>query len=183
MEIKVSQKTKKTAKEFGLSPERLAFADLLAVGWPADDAYAATIRTGVSTWTQKALSEEISRLEKSDEVQNRIQDVRNVLTIRQKEAVQKASKSERSSIIANAMSKEQMLFDLQTALNGMKTGSKEWLDTKKMIIDVTRMKQDEVQQDDNTIHYFLPVQYPTGCQDCLYQRCDACKYKKEYNEK
>ena len=80
------------------------------------------------------------------------------------------------------MSNENMLDDRQTAKQKMTVGTKEWLDTNKLIVDVTRMKQDEVVNEETTIHYFLPVQYPTGCQDCLYQRCDTCKYKKTYEE-
>lgn len=176
MDVKVSTKASKLAKQFGLSPEQLAFADLLAVGWQSDDAWAVAIRTGV-TWTKTYLKSEIDKLAKNEKVQSRVKEVRNILTVRQKEQVAKATKSERDHVIASAMSKEQMLFDLQTALTGMAAGSKEWLDTKKMIIDVTRMKQDEVQKDDNTIHYHLPVHYPTGCKDCLYSRCEQCSFR------
>ena len=45
---------------------------------------------------------------------------------------------------------------------------------------IRRAHKDEVQTENTTIHHFLPVQYPTGCHDCLYQRCDSCKYKREY---
>ena len=39
----------------------------------------------------------------------------------------------------------------------MTFGSKEWLDTNKMIADITRMKQEEVKTEDNTVHYFIPL--------------------------
>jgi len=45
------------------------------------------------------------------------------------------------------------------------------------------MKQDEVSQDDSTIHFYVPLKYPTGCQDCIYQRCNTCKYKLEFKKK
>lgn len=165
-----------------LTPESLAFADMCSLGWEPVDAYIVAFRKG-ATWIKKALKEEVDKLYNSEPVQSRIAENRRVLTERQKEAVKQTAKKERNVIVDSAMSKEQMLYDLQTAVVGMTPGSKEWLDTKKLIVDVTRMKQDEVQTENNTIHHFLPVHYPTGCQDCLYQRCDSCKYKKYYVEK
>ena len=86
------------------------------------------------------------------------------------------------TIVETAMSKETMLYKLQTAKSLKPKDSKEWIDINEMIIDVTRMKQDDVQTENNTIHHYLPVHYPTGCQDCLYSRCNFCKYKKAYKE-
>ncbi|MBR1449551.1 MAG: hypothetical protein IJ588_12500 [Prevotella sp.] len=181
MDITVSQKTAKLARQYRLRPQDLAFADLVAVGWEPEDAWAAAVREGV-TWTKTARKQALSDLLNAENVQDRINDVKAVLRKNQIEAVKNASDKDKKAIVNNAMSKENMLYDLQTALESMTIGSKEWLDTKKMIIDVTRMKQDEVKDDNNTIHHFLPVHYPTGCQDCLYSRCDTCKYKKSYRE-
>ena len=182
MELEVSQKTEKTCKTYKLSAEALAFADLCAVGWEPSDAYIVAFHKG-STWIKKALKDEVARMLKSELIQARMDDVKSVLTERQKQAVVSVSKKERDRVIDAAMSKEQMLYDLQSAKARHEVGSKEWLDTNKLIVDVTRMKQDEVKQDDKTILYHLPVHYPTGCQDCLYQRCDTCRYKKAYEER
>lgn len=181
MDITVSQKTSREARAAKLSAEELAFADLIATGWPQEDAWAVAIRKGV-TWKKSALKEDIEKLFLSPAVQERIEATKSVLTTRQKEAVANATKSQRNDVITRAMSKENMLFNLQTALDSMKVGTKEWIDTSKMIVDVTRMKQDEVKQDDETVHYFLPVHYPTGCQDCLYSRCDQCQFKRKCEE-
>ena len=44
--------------------------------------------------------------------------------------------------------------------------SKEWLEIKKMIADITQAKRDEIQTEDNTIHYYLPL----TCSQCsLYK--------------
>lgn len=177
MQIEVSQKTDKICKGLKVSPETLAFADLCAVGWEPVDAFFVAYKKGM-TWMKKALKEEVEKTLKSKSVQDRMDEVKRVLSERQKEAVKQTAKKERNTVVDTAMSKEQMLYDLQTAVTTMAPGSKEWLDTKKLIVDVTRMKQDEVQTENTTIHYFLPVHYPTGCQDCLYNRCDSCKYKK-----
>lgn len=182
MEFELTQKTERICKSTKLSAEALAFADLCAVGWEPSDAYIVAFRKG-STWIKKALRQEVEKIMQQTNVQNRIAETQRVLSERQKEAVRQTAKKERNAVVDTAMSKEQMLYDLQTAKAAMQVGSKEWLDTNKLIVDVTRMKQDEVQQEDSTIHYFLPVQYPTGCKDCLYQRCNMCKYKKAYSEK
>lgn len=181
MDISVSPKAGKLARQYRVRPQDLAFADLVAVGWEPEDAWAAAVREGV-TWTKTARNKAISDLVSSPNIQERIQAVQSVLRKNQVDAVRNATNKERKDIVNEAMSKENMLFDLQSALSQMTVGSKEWLDTKKMIIDVTRMKQDEIKDDETTVHHFLPVRYPTGCQDCLYSRCDTCKYKKSYKE-
>lgn len=181
MEIELSQKTERLCKSLKLTSEQMAFADLCATGWEPTDAYIIAFRRG-STWVKKALKNEIDKLMSSDPVKNRIDETRSVLSQRQKDAIMSATKKEANTIIEAAMSKEKMLYELQTAKTEKVKGSKEWIEINKMIIDVTRMKQDDIQTENNTVHYFLPVHYPTGCQDCLYQRCDTCKYKKGYKE-
>lgn len=179
MELEVSQKTSRICKALKLDPESMAFADLCATGWEPSDAYIVAFHKG-STWIRRALKDEVERLLESEPVKNRIDESRNVLSKRQKDSIVRAKDKETAEVVNSALSKEQMLFDLQTAKSRMTVGSREWIDINKMIVDVTRMKQDEVQTENTTIHHFLPVQYPTGCHDCLYQRCDSCKYKKEY---
>lgn len=166
MDVEVSQKTAKIAKQAKLTPEQMAFADLVAVGWEPEDAWAVAIRKGL-TWAKSARKEEISQLQNSQAVIERIETIRAVLKKSQIDAVKQASKSDRQAIIDSAMSKEQMLFDLQEALSFMPRGSKEWIDIKKMIVDVTRMKQDEVKDENSTIHHYLPVDYPISCEYCL----------------
>lgn len=176
MDIIVSTKQQKLAKQYKLKPQELAFADLCAVGWEPEDAWNAAIREGL-TWNKSARKEAIDKLFNSPYVQERIDSVKQVLRKQQIESVKNITNKERKEIVSEAMSKEAMIYDLQTALQNMTTGTKEWLDTKKLIVEVTRMKQDEVKDEERTVHYFLPVRYPTGCQDCLYSRCDTCKHK------
>ena len=181
MELELSAKTTKICKALKTAPEVLAFADLCSLGWEPTDAYIVAFRKG-ATWIKRALKEEVEKLLNSATVQNRIAENKNVLSERQKEAVKQTSKKERNSVVDTAMSKEQMLYDLQLAKAKSPAGSKEWIDINKLIVDVTRMKQDEVVGEESTIHHYLPVHYPTGCQDCLYQRCNTCKFKKFYEE-
>lgn len=180
MELELTKGTMAMCRKNRLAPEQVAFADLVSLGWEPADAYVVAFRKG-STWVRKALRDEVEKLLALEPVKERIAANKRVLTERQKAAVRQTANKERAAVVDTAMSKEQMLYDLQTAVATMQVGSKEWLDTKKLIVDVTRMKQDEVQTDNNTIHHFLPVLYPTGCQDCLYSRCGECKYKRAYD--
>lgn len=166
MEVSVSTKTQKLAKQYRLSPEEMAFADLISTGWSEEDAWAVAIRKGV-TWSKAARKTEIDKLANSQPVKDRIEAVKAVLRINQVEKIKNATKAERQNVIAEATSKEDMLFSLQTALTNMNVGTKEWLDTKKLIVDVTRMKQDEVKEGDSTVHFYLPVNYPVSCETCL----------------
>lgn len=177
MELPVSSKTKRTAKQFMLTPEQLAFADLIAAGWQAEDAFFVAFRKGM-TWMKNILTQEVDKLLNDENVVRRIESVKGIVNEEKVRAAKNVNKTDRDAIVDAAMSKEQMLYDLQTAIVGMKAGSKEWLDTKKLIVEVTRMKQEDVAKDDTTIHYFLPAQYPTSCKDCLFSQCDSCKYKK-----
>lgn len=173
MDIKLSQKQKKVCTGYQLKPEELAFADLVAVGWSVADAWAVAIRKG-AVWNKSQLEKEQQLLSDKVAVQNRIDDTRLVLRRSQIAKVEagkeKEMKSERQALIRQAMSKEDMLVDLQQALAGTQVGSKEWLDIKKLIVEVTRMKQDEVKEEDSTIHYYLPVNYPTSCKNCLLNK-------------
>ena len=182
MDFELTQKTTKLCKALKMPPEMLVFADLCSLGWEPSDAYILAYRKG-STWIRRALKEEVEKLLATQQVIDRIAENKQVLTERQKEAVKQTNKKERNSVVDTAMSKEQMLYDLQLAKAKSPAGSKEWIDINKLIVDVTRMKQDEVVGEENTIHHYLPVHYPTGCQDCLYQKCNTCKYKKYYEEK
>ena len=76
-----------------------------------------------------------------------------------------------------------MLITLQATLETLQPASPEWIKINQQIIDVSRMKQDEVKTDDDTIHYFLPVAYPASCQDCLHSRCAECRYYKQATKK
>jgi len=181
MDLEVSQKTQKICKSLKLTAEELAFADLMAVGWEPTDAFIVAFHKG-ATWVKAALKKEVEKLMDNENVKNRIDETRSVLSQRQKDAIKNANTKEANNVVEAAMSKETMLYELQTAKSEKPKGSKEWIEINKMIIDVTRMKQEDVQTENTTIHHYLPVRYPTGCNDCLYSRCEKCKYKKAYRE-
>ena len=177
MDISVTTNTAKLARQYKLEPKELAFADLVACGWPPEDAWNAAIREGIS-WTKTARKQAIKELAASQGVQERIAAVKAVLRKDMIEKVRTEAEGKRQDLVSEAMSKEQMLYDLQLALKGKDPGSSEWLKIKQLIVDVTRMKQEEIKDDEKTIHHYLPVDYPVSCEFCLRSRCDECRYKK-----
>lgn len=180
MEVTVSQKTARQARAYKLTPEQLAFADLVALGWPEEDAWAVAIRTGV-TWTKSALKDEINKLASADNTQRRIAEDQQMLRKSEIDKIKSKIEAESDEILERATNKELKLIELQTILEGLKPGSSEFNKINDQIFAITQMKKDEVKTDEKTVHYYLPVSYPTSCEDCLFSNCDKCKYKKAYN--
>lgn len=178
MDIKVSRKTQTICNQYRMKPETMAFADLVAVGWEPEDAWAVAMRIGV-TWKKSALQEEIKGVLAKQQCIERINAVKSVLRKNQIEKIENSNKKDIEGILERATSKEQMLIDLQTTLESTPAGTKEWLDIKKLIVEVSRMKQDTIKTDDTTIHYVLPVNYPTSCDNCLLDKCSTCAHKYE----
>lgn len=170
MEAEVTAKTKKTAREYGLTPEEMAFVDLVSLGWTDEDAYAVAIRTGAQTWTKKALRSEYERILKKDGARRREQDNKKILSEEQKEQIKTAMSNDDKELLARATSKEKKLIELQATLETKDPGSSDWLKINQQIIDVSRMKQDEVKTEDTTIHYYLPVNYPRSCEECVFYK-------------
>jgi len=177
MDIDVSSKLNKIARQYKLTPEQLAFADLVTQGWPEEDAWAVAIRKG-ATWNRTALKAEVAKLLASEPVQQRIAENKKVLQQSEIDKIQQKMKDNADELLEQATNKEKKLIELQTILQDLKPGSTEYNKVNDQIINISRMKQNEVKTDDKTVHYYLPVSYPTGCQDCLYSRCDQCKFKK-----
>ncbi len=178
MDAIVTPQTEKLARNYKLTPEELAFADLVAVGWSIEDAWAIALRKG-TTWTKKARNEAIDDLYRKESVQKRITETKGVLSKKQTERIRSEIDGSAKALLERATNKESKIVELQAKLEAS-SDTNEWLKINQQIIDVTRMKQDEVKTEDTTIHHFLPVHYPTGCKDCLYSKCDKCKYKKAY---
>jgi len=181
MEIIATTKLQKLAKSYKLSPEQLAFADLLSLGWEEEDAWAIAMRIG-TTWTKKALKEEIDKLKENEGTQRRIEENKKTLKKAEIKKIKSKMDAQAEAILERATNKEMKLIELQTILEDLKPGSPEYNKINDQIFTITQMKKDEVKTDEKTIHYFLPVNYPTGCQDCLYEKCNSCKFKKAYKE-
>ena len=163
MSILYSKKTRTLAGAYSLTPEELAFADLIAAGWDVTDAYFVAFRKN-ETWTANAIAKEARMIMAKIGVKKRIKELRRGDLNEEAKSANNIVKAapEGDEDVMKALSKENMLRDLYLARKKMTVGSKDWLDTNKMIADITRMKQEEVKTEDNTVHFFLPL----TCEHC-----------------
>lgn len=152
MRFTFSKKTQRRAASYSLTPNELAFIDLVACGWDLQDAYLLTMDEGYE-WTANAIDTAARELKARLEAKKRVSDIRASFTPKET----KTRSNDEDEDITKALSKEAMLRDLYLARKKMTPGSKDWLDTNKMIADITRMKQEEIKTEDNTVHFFLPL--------------------------
>lgn len=146
-------------KKYGMAEiTYLIYADLRAAGWSQYDAWSVAFSGQGLNWPKATLQANIDKLERLESVSSRIAELQG------RKVPKDALTAEE---LAKATSKEQILTDLVIARKNMKPGSKEWTETTKLIADYNKIKQDEIQTEDSTIHYYLPVNYPTSCADCL----------------
>lgn len=151
----ISAATIKKAKSYKMSSvEYLIYSDLRAAGWPMRDAWAVAFQGQGLTWSKAELEREMNKLESLGSVQTRIAELQGT-----KEA--NSTPMLTPEQLAKATSKEEILKDLVIVKSQYKPGSKEWTEAVKMIADYNKIKQDELETTDNTIHFFLPVRYPT----------------------
>lgn len=156
----LSSEAYKAIKRYGMKDVRyLIYADLRATGWDRKDAWMIAFNGTGSTWTKDALEKEMAHLESLESVQKRIEEVKGAGTVDKEELTPEE--------LARATSKEKILTDLVLTQSRQKKGTKEWQETTKMIAEYSRIKQDDIQTEDTTIHYHLPVNYPNRCSDCL----------------
>ena len=157
-----SIKANKLKKKYGMAEtEYLVYADLRACGWSVDDAWNVAFQNEGVTWPADELKRQQNKLESLDSVQQRMADTRG--DTKDKKIADAGLSAEE---LARETSKDKILADLVIAKKKMTQGTKEWIDTTKMIGDFTRIKQDELQTEDTTIHYFLPISFPKSCDEC-----------------
>lgn len=149
--------------------EYLIYADLRAAGWCMRDAWSVAFQGQGLNWEKAELEREMNKLESLPSVQKRISEVQG------KKAENIAAESVTPEELAKATSKEQILKDLVIVKGKYKPGSKEWTEAVKMIADYNKIKQDEIDTENNVIHYYLPCNYPTGKNDCLLFKNGLCK--------
>lgn len=155
------------------------FCDLIVAGWSREDAY---IFSGLwnSTYStimnnqdmQKLLAENHNVTEYIDE------------KLKEKEAAKrKAAREEAKEKIVDdsidmttELSKETQLKELLIAKGKHPIGSKEWLDIKKLIADLSKVKNEDLQEEDDLVHFYVPIQ----CHQCkLYEDAKAKMNKKK----
>lgn len=160
-DIIFTQALQRKAKEYGLAKaEYLCYAAMRAAGIGINDAWNMAFQNTGQTWDKSRLKAEQQKLEGLDGVQRYIADIKKVNGEGEGDDMS-------ADDLAKATSKEKILSDLLKARALTKASSKEWIDITAKIADYARIKQDEIKEEDTTIHYFIPVNYPTSCKDCL----------------
>lgn len=168
-EIDFSRLVKQEAKKYNISVREKCFADLMAAGWKDIDAY---LMAGLYNiiYPKETNLRDMNRLILEDN------EFKAYMALARRRANRvkpdSAEKDELPEIDMQAeLSKENQLRELLIAKAKQPVGSKEWLDIKKMIADITHAKKDEIQAEDNTIHYYLPL------------TCNQCELYKKHKKK
>lgn len=152
----------KQAKQLKMaSPEYKIYADLRAAGNAMRDSWAIAFQGYGFNWPKDTLEREMNKLESLESVQKRIAEVQG------KKAKNENSDELTQEELIKATSKEEILRNLVIAQRKQKFGSPEWQKTTAMIADYSKIKQDEIDTESTTCHFYLPVDYPSDCQSCL----------------
>lgn len=162
------------AKKYGMADVRyLIYANLRAVGMSIRNSWMVAFNgTGIN-WDKNTLEREMNRLESHDSVQKRINDIQGKLHDENKEEQLSAEE------LARETSKEKILADLIKSRRKYKEGSKEWTEQTKLIAEYSRIKQDDIQTEDTTVHMFLPARYPNKCSECLLYKAGKAERARE----
>lgn len=161
------------------TPMHKAFCDLILAGWDKEDAYGFS---GLWNPTYSTLMN--------------IQDMNRLLTdnkgvigyidakVKESETLKKKAKKESIEAekqllpeidMTSELSKDTQLKELLVAKQRHPVGSKEWLDIKKLIADISRVKQDEIKEEEDIVHFYVPIQ----CHQCnLYFNAKAKQKRK-----
>ena len=167
--------TYKKAKAFKMKdPRYYIYASLRGSGMSMRDSWAIAFQGYGFNWPKGELEREMNKLESLESVQNRIAEVQG------KKIENEHSEDLSPEQLAKATSKEQILKDLVIARSKLKsTSCKEWADYTKMIGDFAKIKQDELQTEDTTCHFYLPVNYPNSCEDCIIFKNGKADFQKK----
>ena len=158
------------------TPMHKAFCDLVVAGWDKEDAYAFSGLWN-STYSVLMNTQDMNHLLQEDAgvrgyIDSKVKE-QEALQKKAKKAVEQAEKQDLPEIdMAAELSKEAQLKELLAAKTLHQVGSKEWLDIKRMIADISRVKQDDIQDEDEVVHFYVPIQ----CHNCsLYLKAKGKK--------
>lgn len=158
----LSVDTYKKAKALGMKdPRYYIYASLRGSGMPMRDCWAISFQGEGFNWTKDVLEREMNKLESLESVQKRIAEVQG------KKAKNENSDELTQEELIKATSKEEILRNLVIAQRKQKFGSPEWQKTTAMIADYSKIKQDEIDTENNVVHYYIPLSMPRCCEDCI----------------
>lgn len=170
----LSVDTYKKAKALGMKdPRYYIYASLRGSGMSIRDSWAISFQGEGFNWPKDTLEREMNKLESLESVQARIAEVQGKKV--KNENADELSPEE----LAKATSKEQILKDLVLAQRKAKYGSPEWLKIVASIADYNKIKQDEIDTENNTVLFYLPVSYPRTCSDCLLFKNGQATFQKK----
>lgn len=163
----------KQAKQLKMaSPEYKIYADLRAAGNAMRDSWAIAFQGYGFNWPKETLEREMNKLESLESVQKRIAEVQG------KKVKNENSEELTAEELAKATSKEQILKDLVLAQRKAKYGSPEWLKIVASIADYNKIKQDEIDTENNVVHYYIPLSMPRCCEDCIIFKNGQADFQK-----
>lgn len=158
----LSVDTYKKAKALGMKdPRYYIYASLRGSGMPMRDCWAISFQGEGFNWAKDVLEREMNKLESLESVQKRIAEVQG------KKAKNENSDELTQEELIKATSKEEILRNLVIAQRKQKFGSPEWQKTTAMIADYSKIKQDEIDTENNVVHYYIPLSMPRCCEDCI----------------
>ena len=170
----LSVDTYKKAKALGMKdPRYYIYASLRGSGMPMRDCWAISFQGEGFNWTKDVLEREMNKLESLESVQKRIAEVQG------KKAKNENSDELTQEELIKATSKEEILRNLVIAQRKQKFGSPEWQKTTAMIADYSKIKQDEIDTENNTVLFYLPAAYPRTCSDCLLFKNGQADFQKK----
>lgn len=160
------------------TPMHKVFCELVLAGWEKEDAYAFS---GLWNPTYSTLMniQDMNHLLKEDAgVVGYIDTKVKEMELLKKKAKRAAAEEEKAKTeiaeidMTTELSKEMQLKELLIAKQKFAVGSKEWLDVKKMIAEITRVKTENMETEDELVHFYVPLQ----CHNCsLYNKAKEKK--------
>lgn len=170
----LSVDTYKKAKALKMKdPRYYIYASLRGSGMPTRDCWAIAFQGEGLNWEKSFLEGEMNKLEAQESVQKRIAEVQG------KKAKNENSDELTQEELIKATSKEEILRNLVIAQRKQKFGSPEWQKTTAMIADYSKIKQDEIDTENNVVHYYIPLSMPRCCEDCIILKNGQAAFQKK----
>lgn len=167
------------------TPMHKVFCDLVLAGWEKEDAYAFSGLWNPTYTTLMNIQDMNHLLQEDKGVVSYIDSkVKGMELLKKKarrasveeEKAKEEIKAEFTEIdMTTELSKEMQLKELLVAKQKFPVGSKEWLDVKKMIAEITRVKQDEMKEEEDVVHFYVPIQ----CHNCSLYMAQKAKKERE----
>lgn len=190
MVYKPSQQLKKLIASSKLSSNQVAMAILVAAGVSDADAfYLAGLWQPLLPTPNNTM--EIERVKKLVYYQNFLTEIRGKMDGadvfgKKKEVQANAAETAETPVPKKirkvtdedvlSLSKESQLKGYLSIMNNSAKGSKEWFEASKRIDEIMQLKKEELEEEEQSIHYYLPL----SCKQCaLYMNAQKRKAEQD----